>query len=193
MRALTLSLLLLSPLLTGCAGLVVGAAATGGVLLVQERGFVTATSDIKIATEIKERHARLDPEFVARVSVNVLQNDVLLTGVAPSSAAMEKIVELTEAHPEVNQVYNELMVVDYPAKQIAKDSWTATQARARMLGTADIYTVNYSIEVFHGQLYVIGIAKTLAEKERALHVLRTTRGVDKVYDYIRLTSSTASR
>jgi osmotically-inducible protein OsmY len=188
MRALTLLLILATPLLTGCAGLVVGAAATGGVLAVQERGFKTATSDIKIATEVKERHANLDPELVARVSVNVLQNDVLLTGVAPTTSAMEKVVELTENHPKVDRVYNELMVVDYPAKQIAKDSWTATQARARMLGSADIYTVNYSIEVFHGQLYVIGIAKSNAEKERALHVLRTTRGVDKVYDYIRLTS-----
>lgn len=181
------SLVCLLPLLLGaCAPVVIGGAAVAGTMALQERGFKAGVSDTKIKASIKDSLAGLNPNYLGQVGVDVLQGNVLLTGVVESQAAAEQIVSTVKQNAEIGAVYNELVTGSYGAGEISNDTWISTQLRARMVANADVYTINYYISVVKSHVYIYGIAQNAAEKERAIHIARTTKGVTMVHDYIRI-------
>jgi osmotically-inducible protein OsmY len=180
----------LSLSITGCAPLIVGGAATAGYLAIQERGAKTAVIDSKIKTHIKDRLFSKDYHYLTDIGVNVLQGNVLLTGVATDEASKENVERITRLTKGVNNVANNILVADdYTTAQYTKDSWISTQFKTRLLGAKDVYSVNYLTDTVMGNIYILGIAATESEKERVLHIARTTKGVQQVFNYIQVSSS----
>lgn len=181
------TVLVSSFVLSGCAPLIIGGAATAGYLAVQERGAKQAVVDSKIKTHIFDRLTAQNYKFLAKVGVDVLQGDVLLTGMVSSQNEAAKVLQTVQNTEGVATVFNQLLIgQQYTAQTYANDTWIGSTLRARMIGSADIFPVNYMINIVNGNVYIIGIAQSMAEKERLLHLARTTKGVQQVYDYIRL-------
>lgn len=187
-----ISLVFLSSMaISGCVPLVLGAAATGTYLGVQERGAKTAVHDTVIKTGIKDRLTNMNYRYLGNVGVHVLQGSVLLTGIAPNQKAINDIERVAQTEKGVSQVYNDVLIgSEYNAKQKASDAWVATQLRTRLLGAKDVYSVNYITDVINGSVYILGLAGSESEMERVLHVARTTKGAQKVHNYIRVTNVT---
>lgn len=175
--------------ISGCVAVpavVVGAGATAGYMAAQERGIKDTANDTKIKTHIKDRLTNVNYTYLTEVGVSVLQGDVLLTGVIKTQEAADEIVRRTTTIPGVGRIYNELMVGEYGSQEFAKDSWVSTQLRARFLGSKEIFTINYMVDVINGHVYIMGIATTPDEMERVLYVASTTKGVKQVHNYVRL-------
>lgn len=178
-------LLATSFLVGGCAPVIVGGMATAGYLAAQERGAKQAVVDTKIKAHIKDKLTSENYRFLTKVEVTVMQNNVLLTGVVDSSADAATVERIVKATPDVKNVYNHLFTDGiYPSDTYGKDSWLGTQVRARLLSAKDVYSINYHVHVVNGYVFVIGLATTKGELERVLHIVRTTKGVEKVYNYI---------
>ncbi len=192
MRKTSLFLLLASaPLLSGCAGIVIGAAATAGYFTVQERGAQQALEDSKITTHIRDRLASANYHFITDIGVTVLNKHVLLTGVTTSETDAERVNNIAKSTPGVTVVYNELMVGSKgDLKEGAQDAAIATQLRTKLLTADGVYSVNYMVDVVLGHVYMTGLAQTEEEKARALHVARTVKGVKQVHDYIQVSVAT---
>ncbi|MBI1363796.1 MAG: BON domain-containing protein [Proteobacteria bacterium] len=173
--------------LSGCMPLWLGAGVGAGYLAVQERGAVAAVTDMKVKTHVLDRLTQANYKFLAKIGVNVLEGDVLLTGVVPSDEDAHRVVSIVYGVPDVRQVYNEIQVVEnYGVDVFTNDTWIGTQIRSRMVTTSDVYTINYTVEVVRGHVYVLGLARTPAEMERVLYLVRTTKGVRMVHNYIRV-------
>ena len=184
------SLIALAGLLHGCAipvAVVAGGAATAGYMSVQERGAKTAFFDTKLKTHIKERLTSRHYKYLTNIGTAVLESEVLLTGVVPSITSKNEVVQTVRNTPKVRRVYDELIIGSYTSSDYAKDSVISFQIAGRMANAADIFAINYEKEVVKGEVYIIGIATSQAEMERVLHVARTTKGVKRVHNYIRLT------
>lgn len=181
------ALVCLLPLVLGaCAPVVLGGAAVAGTMALQERGIKAGVNDTKIKAVIKDRLAGINPNYIPEVGVDVMQGNVLLTGVVGSSHEVETIIAAVKQSENVGAVYSELVVGEYTFGERSSDTWISTQLRTRLVANADVYTINYFISVIKGHVYILGIAGNPSEKERALHIARTTKGVKMVHDYIRL-------
>lgn len=183
-KALSVSVLCLS--LTGCFPFLVGGVATASYLASQERGAKAALIDTKIKAHIKDKLTNEDYRLLTAVEVTVLEGDVLLTGVVKSSEQKGLVDRITRGIPDVKNVYNELFFDGvYSAKQYADDSLVATSVRGKLLAAKDVYSINYMVNVTNSVVYIMGVAETDSEKERVLHIVRTTKGVDRVVDFVK--------
>lgn len=175
-------------LLTGCAApLVAGMAGVGGYVVLQERNAKQTLVDTSITTHIKERLTSANFKFFTDVKIDVFYNDVLLTGIVEGREIGEQVLNIVKETPDVGKIYNELFVGgNYTAKLKAKDAWITAQIQPRLLTDRHAFPINYQISVVNSHVYVMGVARSPEEHEHMLHVLRTTKGVEMVHDYIKV-------
>ncbi|MBI1308556.1 MAG: BON domain-containing protein [Proteobacteria bacterium] len=172
--------------LTACgAPLVLGAAATAGYVGLQDRPSAQVAIDAGIKTRIKGYLAETEYNYLTDIGIDVYYNDVLVTGVVPTQADGEKVIGVVKATQGVKKVYNELFVgAEYSTGQRAKDAWIAAQIQPRLIGTKGVYPLNYLVTVVNNHVYAIGSCETAVEHTHVLHILRTTKGVQQVHDYL---------
>ena len=184
---LTLAVLVASSTtLAGCGvPLILGAAAGAGYVGLQDRPSKQVAADTAVKVRITDRLTSLKWEYLTDIGIDVFYGDVLLTGVLPSAAEGEQVLEVIRQTAGVKKVYNELFVGGaYTTAQKAKDAWISAQIQPRLIGTKDVFPLNYLITVVNNHVYVMGTTSTAAEKQHVLHLLRTTRGVQQVHDYL---------
>lgn len=171
---------------TGCAApVVLGAAATAGYIGLQNRPTSQIATDTEIKLRIKDALAQTRSNYFTDINVDVFYGNVLLTGVVPTTAEGDVVLDIARRTPNVGKVYNELFVGSaYTVSQKAKDAWISAQIQPRLLGAKDAYPLNYLISVVNNHVYILGDALTQGEKDHVLHILRTTRGVQQVHDYL---------
>lgn len=174
--------------LQGCATpVVLGAAGTSAYLASQERGFNQSIHDSAIDLHLKKRLTESNVDYFTSIGADVLNGEVLLTGIVPHAQAGAEVLEIARRTPHVRNIYNELFVAPaYPATRKAKDTWLATKIKGRLFTEKNVYQVNYMLSVVNSHVYVLGLAQSDAEHAHVIHVLRTTPGVAKVHDYIML-------
>ncbi len=171
---------------SSCAApVVLGGAAAAGYVALQNRPTSQIAADTEIKLRIKDALAQTRSNYFTDVSVDVFYGNVLLTGVVPTTSEGDVVLDIARRTPNVGKVYNELFVGSaYTVGQKAKDAWISAQIQPRLLGAKDAYPLNYLISVVNNHVYILGDALTQGEKDHVLHILRTTRGVQQVHDYL---------
>lgn len=173
-------------MLAGCAApLLLGGAATAGYIGLQNRPTEQIAADTEVKVRVKNQLSSSQINYLTDVGIDVFYGNVLLTGVVPTNAEGDKVLNLVRQTSGVKKVYNELFVgAAYTTGQKAKDAWIATQIQPRLLGAKDAYPLNYLITVVNNHVYIMGDTLNEGEKDHVLHILRTTRGVQQVHDYL---------
>lgn len=185
LTATGLSLILAS----GCTpvGLVAGAAATTGVAAAQEGGINRAVSDSWIKTQINHRWLQYDVDTFAKLSTTVKQGRVLVTGVVQDPQARVEAVRLIWQVDGVKQVINEIRVADSEGVSgYVQDNWIATRLRSAILFDKEVQSINYTIDVVQGVVYLMGFAQNQTELNRVVETARTISGVKQVVSYVKL-------
>ena len=187
----TLYLIPLTALLlnTGCSvgGMTVGALAGGGVLTAQERSVGDAVDDFAIQTQINDLWFRDNVESFGKLDITVNQGRVLLTGTVQDPDQRLEAVRLAWQPEGVRQVINEIRVGESTGvKGYAKDAWISARLRTKYTFDRDIFSVNYSVDTVDGIVYLLGIAQSREELNRATEIAKTVSGVQKVVSYVRI-------
>jgi hyperosmotically inducible protein len=184
MRRPTLALISgFSLLVSGCVPVALGAGA--GYVGLQDRPAGQTADDTGLKLGIKKNLAQVQGNWLTDIGIDVYYGDVLLTGIVATREEGEKALDIVRRTDGVKRVYNELFVgAAYSASQRARDGWIAAQIQPRLLGAQDAFPLNYLITVVNNNVYIMGSAGSPAEHEHVLHVLRTTRGVAQVHDYL---------
>lgn len=181
--------LLATAALSGCAGAVVGAGATAGVAVAQERSVGSAIDDTGIQLEINRRFLEKSDSLFTDVDLSVVEGRVLMTGDVSLPDHRIEAARLAWSVNGVREVLNELQVDDRSSiLSLAKDAWVTTQLRVRMAGDTDILDINYTVETVNGVVYLIGIAQDATELERVTNHARTIANVKKVVSHVQLKS-----
>lgn len=186
MMKLGLTLVLLGAVLTACTplGAVVGAGATAGTAVVQERGAVQVARDTGTQLAINKALIDKSPELFRRVSSIVIEGRVLLTGVVLSQDDRDEATRIAYTVDSVREVINELMIGPESAMAtLVSDSRLTAALRSRILGDGKIVDINYNIETVHGVVYFMGIAQDQAEIERIISYARGIGGVRRVVSH----------
>lgn len=173
-----LALLVVIPVLHGCAAAVVGGAATGVVVAQDRRTIGTVTEDQGI--EIKAAD-RIGSKFKdGHINVTSYNRMVLLTGEEPDAAAREGAEKIARAVENVRGVYNEIAVAGNSSLTArSNDAYLTSKVKARFVDAQKFNPFQVKVVTESNVVYLLGLV-THKEAEDATEIARTTGGVQKV-------------
>ena len=87
----------------------------------------------------------------------------------------------------VDNVYNEIFV-GAPSSFVrsAQDELITAQIRARLTASPRVRAININIETFHGNVYLMGIARSEQELQRAAEIASVVGGVRRVVSFMQV-------
>lgn len=171
--------LLSSPLLSGCAGLLVGGAVVGGMMATDRR-----TSGAQIEDQSIELKAinRVQTTLGERghVSVTSYNRMVLLTGEVPTEADRAAVEQAVSQIENVRAIVNELAVTTNSSLgSRSNDVVLTSKVKASFLDARDLQANAFKVVTERGQVFLMGRV-TEREAKRAGDVARSISGVQKV-------------
>ncbi len=147
------------------------------------QGFDDATA----GTSIKMRLAAADGAGFRDVDVAVANGAMLLTGAVPTAEHRSAAELIARTAGTVHVIYNELQVGDRAGfSRSAADSLIASRIRARLAASGDVNSINVSIEVSQGNVYLLGTAHSDQELRRAAEIASVTPGVQRVVSFMQV-------
>ncbi len=186
MKKLTIiSALSLSIFLSACA------VTSAGVKRGDERNFSRSLNDVNIERVLKARLNRAESESFKKVDVEVAEGIVVLTGYVDSQDARVEAERIAWSASHVVDVGNEISVgvQDKRALRGTKDNLLGSSVRARLIADKSVKSRNVNIEAQNGTIYLLGVARTPEELERAAYIASTTKGVKEVVSYMTVHNS----
>ena len=171
--------------LSGCVGAAVGIGTAAVAASSTEKGLSTSVSDGIIEAKLIDRFIQNDASLATSIKKSVNNGSVLFTG---SIGTIEQKVLATKLAWEikgVREVVNELQITeDTSLRDTAKDLAASAQLRAALIGDPEISSLNFSIDVVNGIVYLAGVASDDMEKERVIAHAQELRFAKKVVNYI---------
>ena len=178
-------LLLCALALSGCAGAVVGVGTAAVAASTTETGFSTSVSDGVIFAKLKDRFIQQNASLLTSADVSVNDGAVLFTGKVKTPEDKIQATRLAWEIKGVREVVNELKVADTSSiKDIAKDLAASATLRGKMIADKDISSLNFSIDVVNGIVYLSGVASTPDEMDKVISHAESLRFAQEVINYI---------
>ena len=169
--------------------LAIGAGATTGVAIAEERTVGESLDDAAIVVAINRAWIGEDVVLFGRFNTAMHQGRVLVTGTAASPEQMLQALRLVWQVDGVREVINEIDIAeDGSGLDLAQDAWIASQLRARLTFDNTIRSINYMVEVARGVVYLMGIARDEQELERVRAHARQIEYVRGVVSHVRVRS-----
>ena len=185
---MAIAMLVLGGLLfSGCAPAVIGVGTAAVAASSTEKGLSTSVADGLIFTKIHDNFLQTDASLPTVVDVTVNDGAVLLTGKVKTPEEKVLATKLTWEVRGVREVVNEIQVIDKSSiKDIAKDLAASAQLRGKLIADNSVSSLNFSIDVVNGTVYLSGVAADAEEMNRVVSHARELRFAQQVVNYITL-------
>lgn len=184
---LQMMVVLLGLSLSGCVGAVAGVGAAAVAAGNTEKGLGTSISDGVIRVKLADRFLQSDASLFTNVSVSVNDGAVLLTGAVEKPEHKVEATQLAWQTRGVIEVINEIEINDKSSiKDIAKDLAAAAQLRAKLIAEQGVSSINFSVDVVNGTVFLTGIASSEEEMNTVVALARELRFATNVVNYIRI-------
>ena len=185
---MAIAMLVLGGLLfSGCAPAVVGVGTAAVAASSTEKGVTTSVSDGLVFTKIQDKFLKTDATLSQFVDVNVNDGAVLLTGKLKTPEEKVLATKLTWEVRGVREVVNEIQLIDKSSiKDVAKDLAASAQLRGKLIADNSLSSLNFSIDVVNGTVYLSGVAADAEEMNRVVSHARELRFAQQVVNYITL-------
>lgn len=179
---LTFSILL--PGLSGCAGLVIGGAATGASVVHDRRTAGTVVEDQSIELKAKTGLFK-DEELRQQTHLNVTSynNIVLLSGEAPNAVLKQRAGKIVASVEKVRHVHNEVQIAA-PSSMMSRssDSVITAKVKTSMLGIKgleDFDPTRVKVVTENSVVFLMGLV-TRKEAGAVTEAARQVSGVQRV-------------
>jgi len=182
-----LTLIAASAGVSGCMTAALGTAASVGVYAAQDRTIGEGIDDAAASQQVKMRLLAADRVAFQEVDVEVANRNLLLSGTAPTAEHRQMAETIARSVRIVDNVYNEV-VVGEPSTimRSAQDELITAQIRARLTASRAVRAININIETFHGNVYLMGTARTDEELRRAAEIASVVGGVRRVVSFMQV-------
>jgi osmotically-inducible protein OsmY len=165
---------------------VLGSVATVGTVAAQERTAGQAVDDTAIFWKIKQLFLKENAQdLLSGVSIEVIEGRVHLTGSVNSTETRIDAVRLAWKPEGVKEVINEISINNEKTLTgIVQSKWIKGQIASKILLEKGVRSVNYSIEVVDGIVYLMGIAQDPNELNKVTTIASRVKGVKKVVSHV---------
>jgi osmotically-inducible protein OsmY len=177
--------LLFVPFLSGCIWVSASGAAAGVSVARQERTIGNAIDDVRIKTVLDTKLASDAPGLFLRASTTVVEGRILLAGRVKAPEDRLTATRIAWSIEGVRKVDNDMEVTDNSGWLDAPtDFIIKTELAGALLGDGSIKDVNYTTDVVHGVVYLMGVGQDQAEVDRVVAHARNLSGVRRVENYV---------
>ena len=129
----------------------------------------------------------LDLKNLTNISINVLHGTVLYTGYVENSEKRLLIIKETWKVDGVEKIINELKINnDVSLSQRTEDFIQKTKINSKLLFKSKVNSNNYGIDVVNGEVYVIGLAESLDEKNEVEKILSSMPDIKNLITIIEI-------
>ena len=141
--------------------------------------------DDRIRGDILSAFVEQEVGTLKNVTVEVFEQNVLLTGTAAGPEAKDVAGSIASGAADVEIVFNEIQVMkDSSLRDKAEDLSVENRVKASLRESGSINSFNLRWHSVNGIVYIFGRAGNEAEREKALQILRSVSGVKDVVDHI---------
>ncbi|MEM0911174.1 MAG: BON domain-containing protein [Pseudomonadota bacterium] len=187
-KTVTLSFVLASLLVSGCASVVAVGAAGVAVSASDRRSLGTQiddkTTDTRVNNAINTIPGIRDE---AAISVHVYNGQVLLTGQAMQDSIITLAEKKARSIDNVTKVHNQIRLgTPIPASSTAHDVWLGTKIRTLMTADESVPLTKLDLIVEDSEVFIMG-KLTREEASATIELARNVRGVTKVIRVLELT------
>lgn len=182
-----LAVLAASTGVSGCVTAAIGTAASVGVYAMQDRTIGEGIDDAAASQQVKARLLAADARAFQEVDVEVAGRNLLLSGTAPTPEHRQAAETIARAARTIDNVYNEVVVAEPSSfARSAQDELITAQIRARLTASPSVRAINVNIETFHGNVYLMGTARSEHELRRAAEIASVVGGVRRVVSFMQV-------
>ena len=167
--------------ISGCAGILVGGAATSAVVANDPRTTGTFVEDQAIEVKAySSLRANNDIKGQTHIGVTSYNQVVLLTGQAPTEDLRSQVVEIVSGIAKVRHIHNEVTIAA-PNSMMSRtnDGILTTKVKTKMFATADLNATKIKVVSEAGIVYLMGLVSA-AEGDLAAEIASRTGGVQRV-------------
>jgi osmotically-inducible protein OsmY len=173
------------PLLSGCVWVAASGAVAGVSAARQERTIGNAIDDTVIKATLDGRLAQQSSGLYLRTSTTVVEGRVLLTGRVGTPEARLDATRVAWSVEGVRKVDNDIEVSDFSGwLDGPSDLIMRTQLATTLLADKSIKDVNYTTDVVHGVVYLMGVAQNKDELDRVVSHAQKLNGAKRVENYV---------
>ncbi len=127
----------------------------------------------------------MNASLLTAADVTVNDGAVLFTGKVKTPEDKVEATKLAWEIKGVREVINELQVTDTSSiKDIAKDLAASATLRGKLIADSEISSLNFSIDVVNGIVYLSGVASTPNEMNKVVSHAERLRFAQEVVNYI---------
>ena len=175
--------------LSGCTTAAVGIGTAAVAASTTEKGFSTSVGDSVIFAKLKDKFIKTDHSLLTSINTAVNDGSVLMTGRVDTQEQKLLATRLAWEIKGVREVVNEVQVTEnVTIKDRAKDVSASAQLRAKLIGDQNVSSLNYSIDVVNGVIYISGVADDETERDRVIAHAQKVKFAQKVVNYIILST-----
>lgn len=168
-------------------GTAVGVAATTINLATQERGLVTGVDDNMTWVGINQRLLEQDTHLFQKVSLQVHEGRVLLTGYVQKPEDRVTATAIAWQSSGVREVINEIKVGrGLDAGDYSEDAWLIARLRVKLMTDSQVRANNFSIDCIRSTIYLMGVAQDETERQRVVDHARDIAYVKGIVDRVRI-------
>jgi len=155
-----LLIILIVPILTGCAAVAVGglATATGVNVATDPRTAGTLVEDEAIELKaLKAFYQNKQIRSQTHINVTSYNNKVLVTGEAPTEELRTRVIEIVRNIEKVKHVHNEVTIAA-PSALVARSSDTLVtgKVKSKILASRKLKGLNVKVVTDKGVVYLMG-------------------------------------
>ena len=167
MKNKLLIFILLSFILTGCAGVgSKGLFGTGVSVALDPRTVGTQIDDSIMEKSITAKILSKDKKYLLAVKTKVIDGRIFVTGKVDNPEEKLMITKLAWETKGARSVRNDIKIKEeFNFTQSAKDLLITSQLRTALIVNKNIKATNYQIDTYKKKIYVYGIALTSEEKD----------------------------
>ena len=171
--------------LSSCVNAAIGIGTAAVAASTTEKGLSTSVSDSVIQAKLSESFIQTSQSIFLNVETSVNDGSVLLTGKLKTQEEKITATRLSWKIRGVREVINEIQLSEASSfKSSAKDLAASAQLRAALIRDTDISSLNFSIDVVNGIVYLSGVAENEEERERVVAHAQELRFAKQVVSYI---------
>ncbi|WP_193771063.1 BON domain-containing protein [Candidatus Magnetaquicoccus inordinatus] len=179
--------------LPGCVPVVVGGGMAATTSMVgEDRDMGSQMEDSWLAMKIRSRFVQSDAIRVGNIGVSVLHGKVLLTGAAMNQEEVEEAIRIARETRGVVEVRSELKVQYVSPSELANDAVITSKVKSQFILDQDVHGLNIHVKTTKGVVYLVGEAKTVQERDRAIHIAQQVADVREVVSYLTVANAAAA-
>lgn len=142
--------------------------------------------DSTITTRVNHEMLKDQTVKARQIDVDTIGGNVTLTGVVATQNEATRATQIAQRVPGVKSVSNNIQIGQRSFGDVWDDNVVSNKIKAKLIAEPEVRSLNIDVDVYLGVVTLTGVVSSKYQRDRALEISRSTGGIVKVIDNIKV-------